>query len=962
MPAIGPGAAPVRVGRYTLLSEVARGGVGVVYRARDEVVGRDVAVKLLHPRLRGSPAAVRRFLEEARITGRLQHPAIPPVFEVGEAADGGPFLAMKLIKGRTLDDLLAAGPAPHFLPAFEAVCQAVGYAHDRGVIHRDLKPANVMVGAFGEVQVMDWGLAKVLSDRPDPDAGGDAGATVIPDPRGDTEGSETQAGSVLGTPAFMAPEQAVGAVGRVDRRADVFGLGGVLCAVLTGRPPFVADTAESTRLLAAQGNVADAFVRLDASGADPELTALAKWCLAPDPAGRPADAGEVARAVAGLRAAAEDRARRAELDRAAAELRVVEGRKRRLLGAGLTAAVLVSLAAGALGIYAKYRDEAQQRAVADGEKLNAQREQAKAVAEATAKEAALSRLTEQQAATEEALVGGLLRPLRALPGRGLTHDEVRALADLAALPDDRLRLRFVERALATPGGPEKLSVRSREVVHSLAGLDRERAGRLRGAVGGWLAAGTGGRRGRSACGMLAAALPGGGRIVDTAATRALAERMTEQESDADVHRLELSELSVLLARLDPAEAAAVAGPFARRLADQLGRASDPADVQRQAEAVAALAGWLDPAEAKGLAGHLARDLAKCLDPDGDKVNLRPQAAGLAALLARLDPAEAAAVAGPPARVLAARLARDEDLVTSFGLSEALKSVAVGLTPAEADPLARAVAERLLGSVKRQPFNAVIYASMLSPILAGLDPATAAAVARPPARALAGLVGEGDAIAQFLAPTGLKELLGTLPPGEAEAVVGPPVRALSDRLAKAGPADTYIAASQGLLMLAKWVGPAEAGRVAGRLASRMPQEPSPGSDFFFEAFVAYARRVDAGSGPALARDMVARLTLASNPVMVRHLAECLAPLARWLTDGQLVVVLKSCGGNPEASGDVLAELSRRAGRRGTPALQAVVGSGVAVAGRPFKDVWEFVEWAEANRPDLDLKSPLPAPKN
>lgn len=178
---------PTRVGRYTILREVARGGVGVVYRARDEEVGREVAVKLLQVRYRKQPAAVRRFVEEARITGRLQHPGVPPVFEVGETDDGSPFLTMKLIKRETLAELLSNGPAHHLIPAFEQVCLAVAYAHDRGVIHRDLKPSNVMVGAFGEVQVMDWGLAKVLFDPAQTEVGESTvpvDHTVIDDPPG----------------------------------------------------------------------------------------------------------------------------------------------------------------------------------------------------------------------------------------------------------------------------------------------------------------------------------------------------------------------------------------------------------------------------------------------------------------------------------------------------------------------------------------------------------------------------------------------------------------------------------------------------------------------------------------------------------------------------------------------------------------------------------------------------------
>ncbi len=178
-------APPVSAGRYELGGEIARGGMGVVYRATDTAFAREVAVKVLLDKFGAGSGAARRFADEARITGQLQHPAIPPVHDVGTLPDGRPFLAMKLIKGDSLDDLLKARPDPsaergRFVAAFEQVCQAVAYAHAHQVIHRDLKPANVMVGNFGEVQVMDWGLAKVLGTReaeaadPDETSGGTA--------------------------------------------------------------------------------------------------------------------------------------------------------------------------------------------------------------------------------------------------------------------------------------------------------------------------------------------------------------------------------------------------------------------------------------------------------------------------------------------------------------------------------------------------------------------------------------------------------------------------------------------------------------------------------------------------------------------------------------------------------------------------------------------------------------------
>src|SRR5262249_10559668 len=151
---------------------------------------------------------------------------------------------------------------------FEQVCQALAYAHAQGVIHRDLKPANVMVGAFGEVQVMDWGLAKGLSPAPadavsEPPADGGGGSPTVCG-----GGGETQAGTVLGTPGYMAPEQARGEADALDERCDVFGLGAMLCNILTGHPPFSGEAPEARVRQAARGDLAEAFARLDGCGAD----------------------------------------------------------------------------------------------------------------------------------------------------------------------------------------------------------------------------------------------------------------------------------------------------------------------------------------------------------------------------------------------------------------------------------------------------------------------------------------------------------------------------------------------------------------------------------------------------------------------------------------------------------------------------------------------------------------------
>jgi tetratricopeptide (TPR) repeat protein/tRNA A-37 threonylcarbamoyl transferase component Bud32 len=309
--------------RYQILGEIARGGVGVVFQSRDRDLGRDVALKVLRPELAGHDDVIDRFIEEAQIGGQLQHPGVVPVYGLGLQADGRPYFTMKLVKGRTLAGLLAdrENPdedRPRFLHLFEQLCQAVAYAHDRGVIHRDLKPANVMVGAFGEVQVMDWGFAKVLdADTPEAAAPRAPEQSIIATVRTEEDGTHSILGSVMGTPAYMPPEQALGLVDAMDERADVFSLGAILCEILTSEPPYVGTMTD--RLVAAsQGRVDGAYERLDVATAGEDLVALAKACLSSTSSERPRDAGVLARTMTERQAAAVERARRAEVEAAEA--------------------------------------------------------------------------------------------------------------------------------------------------------------------------------------------------------------------------------------------------------------------------------------------------------------------------------------------------------------------------------------------------------------------------------------------------------------------------------------------------------------------------------------------------------------------------------------------------------------------------------------------------------------------
>lgn len=306
----GPVVKPVaqiqsRDARYQIMGEIARGGVGVVMKSRDTDLGRDVAMKTLRSEHRGNSAIMARFVT-----------------------------------------------------IFEQVCQTMAYAHTKGVIHRDLKPSNIMVGAFGEVQIVDWGLAKVLAhdgltdDRRNVDPPADE--SVIETIRSSDSSMHSEIGSVMGTPAYMPPEQARGDVDRLDERSDVFSLGAILCEILTGKPPFTGERREVLRQ-AACGDLNDAFENLDACESHQELADIARRCLSPVPADRPRDGGAVAAQVVAHIASLEERARESELAAARADARASHDRRARRLILALALAVIAVIIVTGGGVFAMSR-------------------------------------------------------------------------------------------------------------------------------------------------------------------------------------------------------------------------------------------------------------------------------------------------------------------------------------------------------------------------------------------------------------------------------------------------------------------------------------------------------------------------------------------------------------------------------------------------------------------------------
>jgi len=286
--------------RYVEQETIGKGGMGEIVLCVERNTRRQVAMKRMLPTAAGHARSRARFVEEAQVTAQLEHPNIVPVHELEITDDGTIYFTMKLVKGRSLGEIIQAarnGEETHslgeLLQIFLKVCDGVAFAHSRGVVHRDLKPANIMVGDFGEVLVMDWGVARIL--------GRDeiAGGTIVQSSRQDTDLPElhTMDGSVMGSPQYMPPEQAAGEIDKIDHRSDIYSLGAILYEILTLKRPFEGGDARAIMDKVIRGNIRPPEQRTPERDIPRELSAVAMKCLAKYRGGRYASIPDLQRDV-----------------------------------------------------------------------------------------------------------------------------------------------------------------------------------------------------------------------------------------------------------------------------------------------------------------------------------------------------------------------------------------------------------------------------------------------------------------------------------------------------------------------------------------------------------------------------------------------------------------------------------------------------------------------------------------
>jgi hypothetical protein len=885
------GAAPPRdlpsLPGYELLGELGRGGMGVVYKARHAALGRVVALMMV---LAGGAAHRARFRTEAEAVARLQHPNIVQVHEVGEH-QGTPYLTLEFCGGGGLDKKLAGTPLPPAEAArlVETLARAVQAAHERHIIHRDLKPANVLLTEDGTPKVTDFGLAKKL------DAAG-----------------QTQSGAVLGTPSYMAPEQAASKGREVGPAADVYALGAILYECLTGRPPFKAATVLDTlRQVLSEDPVPPRQLQ---SKAPRDLETICLKCLHKDPSRRYPSAGELAEELRRFQAGEPIRARPV----GAVERAAKWARRRPAVAAMLATTVGMAAAAAALvgWQYSVALDE-RDKAVAARNELAAANDE-----------------------LETTLARSLLRPLRGRRSEPLTDPEVDALWELSAQRSRRVRYRFVAEALRGPATTRQLESRSGPALHAAVGLDAGLRAEVERALAERLGEPALTEEERTDVALVAGSeldLPPedaarAGRVLTQALARkpdhstqtklvaalfAVTSRAGPRDrvaaitealaatTNADVGRQLVAGLAAAADALPPDEAAPVCGRAAAALTQAMTRTNDYQAVRRYAESLAAVAPRLGAADAARAAATLVQAMKDAKDPNA----LYWLAEGLSAVAARLETKEAA--------TLTATLGQALDKTNAPGyqqaLARSLSAAAPGLeTKDAAAALTRAIARTT---------NSPAAQAALADALAAAAPRLGANETSQAAAALTeAMAATNDPNALIALAEALGAVTARLEPAEAGPFCAAAATSLARGLSKTANPAFQKGLSDALLKVAARLAPRDAARIAAAITQTMST-----------ATVANDPKATARGLAAITPRLEMRDAAATAHALAQALGKAVGPIAQAALAEGLAVAASSL--EPQEVGQTAEALAQALATAATPNAQAALAEALAaVAGR------------------------------